>query len=119
MEFQTGRWPEIEGDEFLLNLGEQWLYQPVAGAGPYFGTDRPVKWGSSERSSLERIIAWVDYWRGQGNEAYALELLLPPDAFETFCRANAVVRLERERPEELDPAARGMALRPSDVGPRI
>lgn len=50
---------------------------------------------------------------------YALELLLPPDAFEAFCRANAVVLLEGERLEDLDPAARGMALRPSDVGPRI
>jgi phenol hydroxylase P0 protein len=50
---------------------------------------------------------------------YALELLLPPDAFEAFCRDNAVVRLEGNRPEEADSAAQGMALRPSDVGPRL
>ena len=47
---------------------------------------------------------------------YALELMLPPDAFEAFCRENAVVRLEGERAEAADLAARGMALRPSQVG---
>lgn len=55
---------------------------------------------------------------GLGDLDYALELILPPDAFETFCRENAVIRLEGSRPEQADPAARGMALRPSDVGPR-
>ncbi len=77
------------------------------------GEPRKVVRITGERNGM---IAF-DY--GLDDLDYALELLLPPDAFETFCRANAVVRLERERPEELDPAARGMALRPSDVGPRI
>lgn len=74
MEFQEGHWPEIEGDEFLLNLGDQWLYQPVAGAEPNFGTNTPVKWGDSARSGLQRIVDWVDYWRGQGKEAYPAHL---------------------------------------------
>ena len=55
---------------------------------------------------------------GLDDLAYAIELMLPPDAFEAFCRENAVVRLEGERHADADPAARGMALRPSEVGPR-
>lgn len=50
--------------------------------------------------------------------SYALELMLPPDAFEAFCRENRVICVTGDRSEEEDLAARGMALRPSDVGPQ-
>ena len=55
---------------------------------------------------------------GLGDLDYAIELLLPPDAFEAFCRENAVERLDAARPPEPDAAARGMGLRPSDVALR-
>lgn len=67
---------------------------------------------TGERNGL---IAF-DY--GLGDLEYALELLLPPDAFEAFCRENAVILLEGARTEPADPAAHGMALRPSEVGLR-
>ncbi len=76
-EFKPNHWPVIEGDEFLLNLGDQWLYQPLAGDenNPHYGTSTVVTWSdSSVRSALPRIIAWVDYWRGQGKQAYAAHL---------------------------------------------
>ena len=55
---------------------------------------------------------------GLGDLAYAIELILPPDAFEAFCRENAVVGIETAATEHDDPARRGMELRPSQVGPR-
>ena len=55
---------------------------------------------------------------GLGNLDYAIELLLPPDAFEAFCRENAVERLEADRTEEPDAAACGTGLRPSEVALR-
>ena len=60
----------------------------------------------------------VTFDYGLGNLEYAIELILPPDAFEAFCRENAVDRLEDARPGPEDLAAIGMALRPSEVGPR-
>mgnify|MGYP006277301717 CR=1 FL=1 len=56
---------------------------------------------------------------GIGDLAYAIELIMPPDAFEAFCRENAVARLDGDCAEPQDDVARGMALRPSQVGPRI
>lgn len=72
--------------------------------------ERKVVRVTGERNGM---IAF-DY--GVGDLDYAIELMLPPDAFAAFCRENAVTRLEGERLEEDDPAARGMALRPSQVG---
>ncbi len=77
------------------------------------GEARKVVRVTGERNGM---IAF-DY--GLGDLEYALELMLPPDAFAAFCRDNAVVRLEGERAEAADLSAQGMALRPSEVGPRL
>ena len=56
---------------------------------------------------------------GLDDLAYAIELILPPDAFEAFCRDNDALLLEDESPAPADLAGQGMALRPSQVGPAI
>lgn len=73
LQFSPNQWPNIEGDEFLLNLGEQWLYQPT-GDGPHFGTDKPVKWRDAKRYDLSYIMGWVEYWRAKGKDAYVAHL---------------------------------------------
>lgn len=57
----------------------------------------------------------IEFEYGVGDLSLALELMLPPAAFEDFCRVN-VVEVLSDAPEEiLDEAARAMAWRPSDV----
>lgn len=57
----------------------------------------------------------IEFEYGIGDLSLALELMLPPGAFEEFCRSNAVEMLSTEPAEILDEAARAMAWRPSDV----
>lgn len=57
----------------------------------------------------------VEFEYGVGDLSLALELMLPPAAFEEFCRTNAVEMLSAEPAEILDEAARAMSWRPSDV----
>jgi phenol/toluene 2-monooxygenase (NADH) P0/A0 len=57
----------------------------------------------------------IEFEYGVGDLSLALELMLPPAAFEDFCRANAVEVLSDAPEEVLDEAARAMAWRPSDV----
>lgn len=80
-------------------------------------TMRKVVHVTGERNGM------ITFDYGLGDLAYAIELILPPEAFEAFCRENAVVRLDRDRFDESeaasDPVRQGMALRPSDVGPRL
>lgn len=73
MEFEQGRWPDIPGNEFLLNDGGNMLFQPHH-VGPAYGIDKPVKWGEAERSSMAEILAWVNYWTSQGKDVFAAHL---------------------------------------------
>jgi phenol/toluene 2-monooxygenase (NADH) P0/A0 len=57
----------------------------------------------------------IEFEYGVGDLSLALELMLPPAAFEDFCRVNAVEVLSEAPEEILDEAARAMAWRPSDV----
>ncbi len=57
----------------------------------------------------------IEFEYGIGDLSLALELMLPPAAFDEFCRTNAVEVLSAASDEILDEAARAMAWRPSDV----
>lgn len=57
----------------------------------------------------------IEFEYGVGDLSLALELMLPPAAFEDFCHANAVEVLSEVPEEIIDEAARAMAWRPSDV----
>lgn len=57
----------------------------------------------------------IEFEYGIGDLSLALELMLPPAAFEDFCRANAVEVITDEPDHIPDEAARAMAWRPSDV----
>jgi hypothetical protein len=64
-EFNSNQWPEIDGNEFLLNFGDQWLYAPTQDA-PHYGTKKAVKWSdTSQRFTLPKIVEWCDFWQSQ------------------------------------------------------
>lgn len=57
----------------------------------------------------------VEFEYAVGDMALVLELLLPPAAFDDFCKANAVELVTNEREMPADEGERAMAWRPSDV----
>lgn len=77
---------------------------------------------SEAQRKIVRVIGerngMITFDYGLGDLAYAIELILPPDAFEVFCRENAVTVIETARAVHDNPVQQGMGLRPSDVGPR-
>lgn len=61
----------------------------------------------------------VEFEYGVGDLALAIELMLPPVAFDEFCRANRIDIVENDARDTMDEGARSMAWRPSDVQKRI
>lgn len=61
----------------------------------------------------------VEFEYGVGDLALALELMLPPAAFDEFCKANSAEIVEGDLRESMDADARAMAWRPSDVQQRV
>ncbi len=57
----------------------------------------------------------VEFEYGVGDLSMAIELMLPPAAFDEFCAANAVRIVTDPRVEAADEAQRAMGWRPSDV----
>lgn len=80
---------------------------------PVDSTTRKVVRVMGERNGL------IEFEYGIGDLSLALELMLPPAAFEEFCRCNAVEILVAAPAEILDEAARAMSWRPSDVQRRF
>lgn len=60
----------------------------------------------------------VEFEYGLDDLSLAIELMLPPAAFEEFCAANAVELVTDARPAAAGEAERAMGWRPSDVQPR-
>jgi hypothetical protein len=70
IDFKPNMWPNIEGNEFLLNLGEQWVYLPTNDA-PHYGLEKPVKWKEDQtRLTLSDVASVAEHWREQGKDAY-------------------------------------------------
>ena len=62
----------------------------------------------------------VEFEYGVGDLSLAIELMLPPAAFEEFCRTNAAEIVTATAPDRvLNDAEQAMAWRPSDVQRRI
>lgn len=61
----------------------------------------------------------VEFEYGVGDLALALELMLPPAAFEEFCKANSAEIVEGDIRDAMDADERSMAWRPSDAQQRI
>jgi phenol/toluene 2-monooxygenase (NADH) P0/A0 len=57
----------------------------------------------------------IEFEYGIGDLSMAIELMLPPAAFDEFCAANAVVLVTAEREAATSEGERAMAWRPSDV----
>lgn len=57
----------------------------------------------------------IEFEYGVGDLSLVVELMLPPAAFDEFCRANAVELVTEAREEPPSEAQRAMAWRPSDV----
>ncbi len=61
----------------------------------------------------------IEFEYGVGDISMALELMLPPAAFEEFCRTNAVEIVTETRAEAPSEEERAMGWLPSDVQRRI
>jgi phenol hydroxylase P0 protein len=61
----------------------------------------------------------IEFEYGVGDLSMALELMLPPPAFEEFCRTNAVEIVTEARAEATSEEERAMGWLPSDVQRRI
>lgn len=73
MEFEQNRWPDIPGNEFLLNDGGNILFKPN-GSEPSYGRDRPVQWGDAQHYSLAKMLPWVEFLRSKGKMAFPAHL---------------------------------------------
>ena len=61
----------------------------------------------------------IEFEYGVDDLSLAIELMLPPAAFEEFCRTNAVEIITEKRAEAANEEERAMAWLPSDVQRRI
>ena len=61
----------------------------------------------------------IEFEYGVGDLSLALELMLPPPAFEEFCRANAVEIVTEARADAENEAEQAIGWLPSDVQRRI
>jgi phenol hydroxylase P0 protein len=61
----------------------------------------------------------IEFEYGVGDLSLAIELMLPPPAFEEFCRTNAVELVTEKRAEAVTEEERAMGWLPSDVQRRI
>ncbi len=61
----------------------------------------------------------VEFEYGVGDMSLAIELMLPPLAFDEFCRTNAVEFVTETRTDGMSEEERSMAWLPSDVQRRI
>ena len=61
----------------------------------------------------------VEFEYGVGDLSMAIELMLPPAAFDEFCAANAVEQVTDAREAAASEAERAMGRRPCDVQRRI
>lgn len=79
--------------------------------------------GISDARRLVRITGTrnglVEFEYGVGDLALAIELMLPPSAFDEFCTANRVEIIEVDARDAMSADERSMAWRPSDVQKRI
>lgn len=57
----------------------------------------------------------VEFEYGVGDLSLAIELMLPPAAFDEFCAVNAVERVTADRVEAASEEERAMGWRLSDV----
>lgn len=78
---------------------------------PEFDASRKFVRVTGERNGI------VEFEFGIGDLSLAVELMLPPAAFEDFCAVNkvTVVQAAEESKAALDDAQRAMGWRPSDV----
>ena len=61
----------------------------------------------------------IEFEYGVGDLSLAIELMLPPPAFEEFCRTNAVEIVTDKRADAATEEERAMSWLPSDVQRRI
>jgi phenol hydroxylase P0 protein len=61
----------------------------------------------------------IEFEYGVGDLSLAIELMLPPAAFEDFCRTNAVEIVTEARVEVASEEERAIGWLPSDVQRRI
>lgn len=61
----------------------------------------------------------IEFEYGIGDLSLAIELMLPPAAFDEFCAANGVELVSDARVVAANEAERAMGWRPSDVQRRI
>jgi phenol/toluene 2-monooxygenase (NADH) P0/A0 len=57
----------------------------------------------------------IEFEYGVGDMSLAMELMLPPPAFEEFCRTNAVELITQARTDAASEEERAMSWLPSDV----
>lgn len=62
---------------------------------------------------------FIEFEYGVGDLSLALELMLPPAAFEEFCATNAVERVTSPREAATTEEERAQSWRPSDAQRRI
>lgn len=61
----------------------------------------------------------IEFEYGVGDLSLAIELMLPPAAFEDFCRTNEVGIVTEKRAEAIHEEERAMCWLPSDVQRRM
>jgi phenol hydroxylase P0 protein len=61
----------------------------------------------------------IEFEYGVGDLSLAIELMLPPAAFDDFCRTNAVEIVTEQRADMVSEAEQAMSWLPSDVQRRI
>lgn len=61
----------------------------------------------------------IEFEFGMGDLSLAIELMLPPTAFEEFCRANAVEIITEARAEAANQQEAAIGWLPSDVQRRF